>query len=585
MNTHPFINTLVLTGSIVFSSSSLDLSSLFNEYPSLIIFFMIINLTFGIGLFIFPFFFYRRYRNPLVVKLTQTPNAIYELTHQQLQEAQERCESIGRWESLLGLAKLSKEDVERTLAFYEATNEEKAQQFAKQIGAKECRAKGEFFELVMGDSFDLNSINTLLLYLSDENAETIKRATIEKNEKVFVLAHEKYADEIAKLAHDKTNRIVATTQEELTALMLSRDGEAGFIKALSHCLAFKDVSPYQLKGDVKNESNFFGRVEILREIIANNSVNYLLVGARQLGKSSLLMALKRRYDGHSEVNCYAFTLDENGDVLSAMSEALGLEGEQRLEEIVRAIKAQKKKPIFLIDEADMFVKHEKESGYLITSVFRKLSQEGSAMFILAGFWTLYEYVTLDYQSPLKNFGKLITLKGLEKEACRELMMEPMRRIGVRYEDESIIDETIELCGQRANYIATICDEILRGLETLVITKKALEEALESEAVEQMLKGWGTMSANEQANRLDRLIVYLTIKEEQFRLGFVVEALKAEELSLEIEQINESLERLVLGYVLGKRKGDYSYQIPLMKRQLLEDDLEFLIEGEVEGLRC
>jgi len=54
-------------------------------------------------------------------------------------------------------------------------------------------------------------------------------------------------------------------------------------------------------------------------------------------------------------------------------------------------------------------------------------------------------------------------------------------------------------------------------------------------------------------------------------------------TLKEEQINESLERLVLGYVLGKRKGDYSYQIPLMKRQLLEDDLEFLIEGEVEGL--
>jgi len=385
------------------------------------------------------------------------------------------------------------------------------------------------------------------------------------------------------LAHDKTNRIVAPTQEELTKLMLSRDGEAEFIKVLSQCLAFKDVSPYQLKGDIKNESNFFGRVEILREIIANNSVNYLLVGARQLGKSSLLMALKRRYDRYSEVNCYAFTLDENGDVLLAISEALGLQGKQSLEEIVTAIKAQKKRPIFLIDEADMFIKHEKESGYLITSVFRKLSQEGSAIFILAGFWTLYEYVILDYKSPLKNFGKLITLKGLEKEACRELMIEPMRRIGIGYEDETIIDGVIELCGQRANYIATVCDEVLKGLDSFVITQKELKEALESEAVEQMLKGWGAMSANKQANRLDRLIVYLTIKEEHFRLGFVVEALKSKGLDLDIEQINQSLERLVLGYVLSKQKGYYSYQIPLMKQQLLEDDLEFLIEGEVEEL--
>ena len=266
-----------------------------------------------------------------------------------------------------------------------------------------------------------------------------------------------------------------------------------------------------------------------------------------------------------------------------MAEVLGLSEGVGLNEIVVAIKAQEKKPIFLIDEADMFVKNEKKQGYYITSVFRKLSQEGEAMFIMAGFWTLYEYVSLDYQSPLKNFGKLIVLEGLEVEACRELMIEPMGRIGVTYENEKMIDELVELCGRRANYIAIVCDVILQELEGSVIGEKDIAKALESQSVNRMIKDWESLSANKEKNRLDRLIVYLTIEKEKFRLRDVTKSIKEQGLKIDIERINESLERLVLGYVIGKVRGDYFYQIPLLKQKLLEDDLEILIEGEVEGL--
>ena len=398
-----------------------------------------------------------------------------------------------------------------------------------------------------------------------------------------MIGGEEQQNSVVVLARDKTNRLMATTVGGFSELMLSHDAQSIFIKILSQSLSLKDVSPYQLNGDVKNESNFFGRVEILREIISNSSVNYLIVGARQLGKSSILKALERRYEGSREINYYSFTLDESGDVLGAMSEVLGLGDGGGLDEIVVAIRALDKKPIFLIDEADMFVKYEKERGYYITSVFRKLSQEGEAMFIMAGFWTLYEYVSLDYQSPLKNFGKLITLEGLEFEACRELMIEPMGRIGVRYESDRIIDEVIELCGRRANYIAIVCDVVLQQLEGSVIGGEDIESALDSRAVDRMIKDWESLSANREKNRLDRLIVYLTIEKERFRLGDVTRSIKEQGLKIDIERINESLDRLVLGYVIGKSKGDYFYQIPLLKQKLLEDDLEILIEGEVDGL--
>ena len=340
-----------------------------------------------------------------------------------------------------------------------------------------------------------------------------------------------------------------------------------------------------MKGDVKNKSNFFGRVEILREIISTESVNYLLVGARQLGKSSILNALERRYEKSSKVKCYSLTL-RSEDVLGEMAVVMGLKSDVSIETIEKAITEHKTKPIFLIDEADIFAKHEIESGYVITSFFRKLSQENKASFILAGFWTLYEHVILDYQSPLKNFGKLISLGALEVDACKELMLKPMKDIGIVYENETMVEETIALCGYRGNYIATVCDTILQELKTNVISQKDIDLALNSESVYDIVnREWGRLSAEKSKNRLDRLIVYWTIKKESFRLGDVVKGLEEKGLKIDIEEVNESLDRLVLGYVVGKSKGNYLYRIPLLKKYLLEEDLEVETEGVVMGLKA
>ena len=561
------------------SRAKLLLSKLDNSNLYLIIILILFSLI-SLGLILY----FKRYKNPLVIKLSKNPNQLKSLNPTQLQEAKSRLEKIDRLNSILALADIQQENFNTALSFFRSTNEQKAELLAKQIEAKEVLKEGEYYRVNLDEEFNLNSLKTFLLYISEKHSPQIKKKIIDEHDKVFVISNEEEQNNMAKLAHDKTDRIIAPNSAELTELMLSDDGEAVFIKILSKCLSFKDVSPYQLNGDVKNASNFFGRVEILREIISNDNVNYLLVGARKLGKSSILKALEYRYEGSSKVNCYYVTLDESGDVLYELAKVLGLEREASLEEIVQKIKAQKRKPIFLIDEADKFVQYEKENGYLITSVFRKLSQEGDVMFVLAGFWTLYEYVTLDYQSPLKNFGKLITLGGLEEEACQELMIEPMKRIGVSYENESMVEKLTKFCGYRANYIATVCDVVLRNLKTSVISEVDIKNALNDTSVSTMLLEWGTLSPNKEANRLDRLIVYLTIKQESFRLGDVIEGLKEKGLNIDISKVNESLDRLVLGYVIGKLQGNYFYNIPLLQERLLEEDLEYLVDGEVLGLR-
>ena len=212
-------------------------------------------------------------------------------------------------------------------------------------------------------------------------------------------------------------------------------------------------------------------------------------------------------------------------------------------------------------------------------------EENHALFVLAGFWRLYESVTMDYHSPLKNFGKMIHLNKLEDEACRELMIKPMRRIEVEYEDVNLLDEVIAKCGNRANLIAMVCDNIIKGLENKTITKETVDHAMEQENIYETLMEWEGLSSGRE-NSINRLIVYLSFEMESFSLTDIVGRIEKEGLEIGIKEVERSLRQLTLGYVIQKRKNRYYYPIPLLIEMLLEDreTIETQLKGIVLGLK-
>ncbi len=527
--------------------------------------------------------YYQRYKNPLVIKLTQNPDEIWHLNLAQLKEAKNRLKKIGRWSDILELAKLKDSDTDRVFEFFDGDDHLKAEIFAKQLDAR-YESDGVFYRVILGNDFELEKFKSFLLLITDKPVAELEELAKSIPDKLFIISKNAKQDEIADIARDKTNSIVAPTSQELIELLLSPNAQKVLIKILADTFHPKDISPYQINGDIKSEKNFFGRIDILKDIIANSDRNYIIVGSRQLGKSSLLRALERRYSKSSGFECYYITLDESGDLLNPLGECLGLDGGD-IEQIKKQIKSSREKIVFLIDEADMFVKNERENGYLITSAFRKLSQEGDAIFILAGFWTLYEYAILDYQSPLKNFGKIITLGGLEHQACRELMIEPMKSIDIGYESDEVIESVIGQCGERANYIATLCDIALEKLgDGKLITTQDIERVKDDNRVHNMLQGWGNLTVNKEQNRVDRIIIYLTIDQESFRLKDIIEALSSRGVKIDITMLEQSLDRLVIGYILTRSKGNYSYIIPLMVEKLREDDVDIKLDEELIGIR-
>jgi len=341
---------------------------------------------------------------------------------------------------------------------------------------------------------------------------------------------------------------VVPDSRELTNLLLSPHPIDVFVSLLANQLSITHISPYQTGGGVTKDSAFFGRDKILVQILNREPRNYLVIGSRQMGKSSLLNKIERRYKNHPKIDCVCLHKADSREI----------------EEQLANLPADKTR-LLLVDEADLFIRDEMANGYPMLSRFRTLSEEGRCYFILAGFWYLYEAAVLDYVSPVKNFGEPVIVEALELKACRELATKPMAMLGIHYADDKLVEQIITATGQRANLIATVCDNMLKNLadERRVLNAEDVTLALHSEAVQTAL-AWG-----KSKNDLENVIIEATVETGTFKLSDVTQVLDEREYVYSHEQLKQSLKRLELAFIIRRDKKQYTYCVPLFREMWLE----------------
>ena len=123
------------------------------------------------------------------------------------------------------------------------------------------------------------------------------------------------------------------------------------------------ISPCQTRAGVSKESAFFGRTQIISDIQHREPANYLLVGGRQFGKSSLLQALKRRYHGDDLVDCRYLSVGK-ATIESKLARALGMPSDSPLEAVLDRLGETQdgKRRLLLLDEADVFASSSTVTG-------------------------------------------------------------------------------------------------------------------------------------------------------------------------------------------------------------------------------
>jgi len=374
------------------------------------------------------------------------------------------------------------------------------------------------------------------------------------------------------------------TNRELTSLLLYSNPIEVFVFLLATQLTTTQISPYVTKGGIAKDSAFFGRNKILTNILNRQLGNYLIIGGRQLGKSSLLKRIERYYKNHPKIECYYLTLWDS-DLRKTLISTLGLPKDTPLDDLLEKLGDVPvgKQRLFLIDESDEFIHSEKGNNYPVLGFFRSLSELGNCHFILAGFWNLYDASCVDYRSPIKNFGQPIRLCELEAEACQQLATEPMAMLGIQYKSKDLVTQILTKTGQRANLVATVCNEMLEKLtaEQRVLIKKNVTNALHSEAVAEALTGWGELVADKTAARLDRIVIYATVTKGKFTKTSIINFLNKHRYTFEVWQLEKSLKRLEIAFIIRRdNKKIYSYCVPLFREMLLKEDLITLLKQEL-----
>jgi hypothetical protein len=393
-------------------------------------------------------------------------------------------------------------------------------------------------------------------------------------------------------AEDRANLHAVLDSPGQTEWLMGGEPAQVLLRLLAAQLQVTRISPYQTRGGVTREDVFFGRERLLARVLNREPANYLVVGGRQLGKSSLLKAVQRRLQEHPSIACHYLSLRDHR-LTPRLATQFGLPVETPLEAIIEHLQSQSqgRRLYLLIDEADLFFRDEARNGYPQLSALRGLSEEGRCWFMLAGFWDLYAAALLDYQSPLRNFGDILAIGGLEPSACQALATEPLRRLRVGYANDALAERLIEASGRRANLVAILCQECLQALgpDERVIEERHLRQALESQPVQDALVGWGRLSTDEQACRLDRIAVYHTAQQGHTSLTALDALVQAHGATGQAQALRRSLARLQLAYVLrrdethGVHDARYVFTIPLLQRQFEPQETELLLRQELESL--
>src|SRR5439155_7941019 len=82
----------------------------------------------------------------------------------------------------------------------------------------------------------------------------------------------------------------------------------------------------------------------------------------------------------------------------------------------------------LLDDVDALIEQDAKTGFHLGREMRALQNKGNCKFYLAGHKSLREAIEV-VGGPFRNFAEVITLKGLDMEASKQLIQDPIEALG------------------------------------------------------------------------------------------------------------------------------------------------------------
>lgn len=196
------------------------------------------------------------------------------------------------------------------------------------------------------------------------------------------------------------------------------------------------LSPYSPNIPV-NDWKFFGRKKEINAILKSES-NFFILGARRMGKTSLLQELKRQLQENGEtvywIECqYKDKIQDiindilnrisSRDYYRALMKDKGIEL-NFLTTILRNLKGDKRNITLIFDELGNVINKIGDNAWKFVGALREVSHNYNIRIIVSAFQEII-IKQRDFEGPFVNFGETIHLSAFTKNEIVELLIEPL----------------------------------------------------------------------------------------------------------------------------------------------------------------
>ena len=350
------------------------------------------------------------------------------------------------------------------------------------------------------------------------------------------------------------------------------------------------LNPYEADKPVQQPEMFFGRETDIRSILDNPGRDVAVIGARKIGKSSLLVFLRDVVSRSISrlpifIDCsIVYTPDKLASELASRINPRRAHRIQmsQVNQMVRAAFSIRRDPyLLLLDETDRLISFARQNGdWTFFETIRSLANEGICQTVMTGYKALFE-AWQDRATPLFNFVRPLYLSVLSKESARQLVIAPMRELGIEFREVSLIDQLVKESGCHPSFLQFFCSELISILaerDTRIVTAAEFNAVRERQSYRQfVMKPFGSEN---DFSLLERWLVLSLAGANRFEFSAreIMDSFSGKEPWLTSMAVDRALLGLELGGLVrvmhnladvapGGQNLQYTWTIPAFVRML------------------
>lgn len=436
--------------------------------------------------------------------------------------------------------------------------------------------------------------------------------------KLTLFFYFKKSEKVENLVKKPWLNLTTIEENDLKKIMLSKRPEDVFKRIILSKLSLQRVSPYRTAGPAK--ATFYGRIGIINRIIGAYATSFAIVGARKIGKTSLLYKIKENpppntiYIFMDLELIFANAKSYRPFFRSLKSEIEGVLEKRNIfgkftfgqnfsklfDDLTRKLLQKKKKIVFIFDEIDRLIEFDQKYDYKLMRLFRAMSQKNHCQFIFAGFKELWHHKR-DIRNPLYNFYEEIRLEPLDRGAALVLITKPMESMGIHYRREEDRELILEYTACHPNLIQFFCKHLVDKIDKHVnveerrtILIEDIEELFDTKYENYILDE--VYMFNTDLSNINKLILILLAEEHPNGKSYSAEEIRnklsAHGIRVSINDVYRNLKILVMRFILlDEGRDNYKFALsvfPEILRKRIDDDfkdrtIEEIKEDEIKSL--